>query len=56
MRSSSVGALLPPRVVANADVIGPPAAPRLAFEVIHGRLLDEVAHDVATAWSASHAK
>jgi hypothetical protein len=34
----------------------PLAPPRLAVEVVHGRLLEDVAHEVATSWVAAHAR
>jgi hypothetical protein len=50
VKSNVVGMLLEPRAPAPAV-----AAPRLAAEVVHGRLVDDVVHDVAAAWSAAHA-
>jgi hypothetical protein len=53
VKSNSVGMLLDPRgATATAAV---PAA-RLAADVVHGRLVDDVARDVAAAWGAAHAR
>ncbi len=48
VRSSSVGMLVPPRATAAG-------APRLAADVMHGRLVDDVVKDIVAAWGASHA-
>jgi hypothetical protein len=48
VRSNSVGALLPPRSPQ-------PLATPLAADVVHGRAIDDVARDVATAWGRTHA-
>jgi len=50
VRSSSAGALVPPRVP------GPVPAPPMAADVVHGRLVDDVARDVAAAWDRAHAR
>jgi hypothetical protein len=51
VRSNSAGALVPPR-----GAQGPvPAAP-MAADVVHGRLVDDVARDVAAAWDRTHAR
>jgi len=34
----------------------PLAPPRLAAEVLHGRMLEDVAREVAASWSAAHAR
>ncbi len=54
MESHAVGMLLPPAVQTGE---GPSTATRatLASEVLHGRLLDDAAHEVATAWTTAHA-
>lgn len=49
-RSRSVGMLLPPL----ATSAGAPGA--LAADVVDGRLVDDVARDVATGWGALHAR
>ncbi len=57
IRASNVGALLAPRSSAtttNAQTPAPAALP-LAADVIHGRLLDDVARDVASAYKRIHA-
>jgi hypothetical protein len=49
VRSQGVGLLMQPRVV-------PPAPPpQLAADLLHGRLVDDVALEIATAWSRTHA-
>ncbi len=48
VRGTSAGTLLPPHAS------GPVATPRLAADVVHGRAIDDVARDVAAAWSAAH--
>ena len=50
VKSSAVGALVPPAAV------GPTAPPRFAADVVHGRLVDDVARDVAAAWDRAHAR
>jgi hypothetical protein len=56
MESHTVGMLLPPSLVSQPGQ-GPSGAARvtLASEVLHGRLLDDAAHEVATAWTTAHA-
>jgi len=49
-RSSSVGGLVSPKRSTTS------AAPILAVEMVHGRLVDDVARDVAAAWPRVHAK
>jgi hypothetical protein len=49
VRSSSVGAVLAPRVAAGA------AAPQLAADLVHGRALEDVARDIAASWGRTHA-
>jgi hypothetical protein len=46
-RSSAVGALVPPPQGTHSE---------LAKDVLHGRLVDDVARDLATAWSRAHAR
>jgi hypothetical protein len=48
VRSTSAGTLVAPRTP------GAPATPVLAADVVHGRAINDVAHDVATAWSRTH--
>jgi hypothetical protein len=48
VRSTSAGGLVP------RHSVGPPAAQRLAADVVHGRPVDDVARDVAAAWSGTH--
>jgi hypothetical protein len=50
VRSSSAGALVPPRAP------GPVPAPPMAADVVHGRLVDDVARDVVAAWDRTHAR
>ena len=55
-RSSGVGVVVPPppaSSAATASVAPTPAV--LAGDVIHGRVVDDVARDIATAWSRAHA-
>jgi len=52
IKGSGSGALLPPKARAGALA---QAAP-LAADVIHGRLVDDVAKDVSAAWAKAHAK
>ena len=49
-RSSAVGGLVLPKRSASS------AAPVLAADRVHGRLVDDVARDVAAAWPLVHAK
>jgi hypothetical protein len=49
-RSSSVGGLVQPKRSPTA------APPVLASEMVHGRLVDDVARDVVAAWPKAHAK
>jgi hypothetical protein len=49
VRSTSAGGLVAPRARTTA-----PTTP-LAADVVHGRLVDDVARDVAAAWSRTHA-
>ncbi len=48
VRSHAVGFLLP-RAAAEQGVV-------LASERLHGRTVDDAAHDVAAAWTAAHAR
>ena len=50
VRSNSAGALVPPHV------LGPVASGPLAADVVHGRAVEDVARDVATAWSRTHSR
>jgi len=50
VRTTSAGALVAPRIP------GPVEAAPLAADVVHGRAIDDVAHDVAAAWSRLHAR
>jgi len=45
LRNQAVGAIVPSR-----------GAAQLAADRIHGRTVDDVAHDVATAWPGTHAR
>jgi hypothetical protein len=54
VRSHSVGALMAPRTPPSSS--SGTAGARLAADVIHGRPVDDVARDVASAWSATHAR
>ena len=54
IRSGAVGALLPPKTPAQRPA--PLALQPLAADVIHGRLVDDVARDVSAAWASAHAK
>jgi hypothetical protein len=47
-RSSAVGALIAPKTVSPAPAL-------LAAEILHGRVIDDVAHEVAGAWERTHA-
>jgi hypothetical protein len=49
VRSTSAGALVPSRDPAQATL-------PLAADVVHGRVVDDVARDVAAAWSRTHAR
>lgn len=49
VRSTAAGALVPSRARASA-----PPSP-LAADVVHGRVVDDVAQDVVAAWSRTHA-
>jgi len=48
VRNNAAGALLAPRLAVAA------APPRLAADVVHGRVVDDVAREVASAWVATH--
>jgi hypothetical protein len=50
VKSTAAGVLLAP------NTVGPVPAPVLAADVVHGRLVDDVAADVAAAWGRAHAK
>jgi hypothetical protein len=50
VRSNTMGALVPPR----APVSTPSGA--LAADVVHGRVVDDVARDVVSAWSRTHTR
>jgi hypothetical protein len=49
VRSNAAGALMAP------NTVGPVPVPLLAADVVHGRLVDDVAVDVAAAWGRAHA-
>jgi hypothetical protein len=49
-RSSSVGGLVAPKKSSTSG------APVLAVDMVHGRLVDDVARDVLAAWPKVHAK
>jgi hypothetical protein len=53
VRSHAVGMLVMPPSVGT---VGAPAPPRLAADVLHGRLVDEVEHAVVADWSRAHAR
>jgi hypothetical protein len=50
VRSHAMGALVAPQVIVSS------AATRLAADVLHGRIVDDVAGDVAADWSRLHAR
>lgn len=55
VRSTSVGALVLPRAAASATSSASASPPlRLAADVVHGRAIDDVAHDIAEAWKPTH--
>lgn len=57
VRSTAVGALVLPRAVATAAGSTSASPPRrLAADVVHGRTIDDVAHDIADAWKSTHAQ
>jgi hypothetical protein len=58
VRGTSVGALVMPRAPAaqGTSASAPAPTPRLAADVLHGRSVDEVARDIADAWTLTHAK
>ena len=49
MKSNLVGMLLAPPSAAAASTL-------LAADVVHGRVVDDVARDIAAAWDAAHAR
>lgn len=49
VRSNAAGVLVAP------NAVGPVAAPVFAADVVHGRLVDDVAGDIAAAWGRTHA-
>jgi hypothetical protein len=51
VRNTSAGGLVPPRLPAAS---GSAAPPRMAADVVHGRAIDDVAHDVVAAWGSAH--
>ena len=53
VRSHAAGALVPR---AGPAAQGPVAPAPLAADVVHGRLVDDVARDVAAAWDRTHAR
>jgi hypothetical protein len=50
VRSNTMGALLPARV------LGPVPGGPLAADVVHGHAVDDVAREVASAWSRTHTR
>ncbi len=50
VRSRAMGALLPRATSA------PAALPRLAADVLHGRLVDDAVQEIAAAWGRTHAR
>jgi hypothetical protein len=67
VKSNLAGMLIGPRPTSTAVTAAPTAvavpaaptavaAPRLAAEAIHGRLVDDVAREVAAAWDSAHAR
>jgi hypothetical protein len=51
VQNHAVGMLVPPRAIPTT------ASPvRLAADVMQGRPVDDVAHDIAAAWGAAHAR
>lgn len=52
VRSSSAGALLPPKPATEAGTSQ--ATPRLAMDVLHNKPLDDALRDVADAWKKLH--
>jgi hypothetical protein len=57
VRSTSVGALVMPRTAAAPATGSTSASParRLAAEVVHGRAVEDVVHEIADAWQSTHA-
>lgn len=49
VRSNAAGVLVAP------NTAGPVPAPVFAADIVHGRLVDDVAADVAAAWGRAHA-
>jgi hypothetical protein len=49
VRSGAMGAILP-----RASEPGAEALPRLAADVVHGRPVDDVAHEIAADWERTH--
>jgi len=57
VRSTSVGALVLPRAATSAAGSTSASPPqRLAADVVHGRAIDDVAHEIADAWKPTHAQ
>jgi hypothetical protein len=50
MRSNAVGAIVPPQGLSSSP------ATRLAADLMHGRAVDDVVHDVAADWGRTHAR
>jgi hypothetical protein len=50
VRSNTMGALVRPRV------LGPARSGPFAADVVHGRVVDDVARDVVSAWSRTHTR
>lgn len=51
VRSHAMGALLPPLPAAGGAAAGP-----FASDVIHGRVVEDVARDVVASWDRTHAR
>ncbi|MGH7269301.1 MAG: hypothetical protein ACREJ3_02630 [Polyangiaceae bacterium] len=54
IRSQSLGLIIAPRGVAPTS--SQRGALKLAADIVHGRTIDDVAAEVASAWSAAHAE
>jgi hypothetical protein len=55
VKSNVAGMLVGPHPGQSSAPATAVAAPRLAAEAIHGRLVDDVAREVAAAWNSTHA-
>lgn len=57
VRSTSVGSLILPRAATSAAGSTSASLPRrLAADVVHGRAVDDVVHEIADAWKSTHAQ